>query len=69
MNPHLVPMYHGSQSNVLQNIVSCAHASDVNTVIIDGNIVVEDGALQTINEAELIRKCQEMGAIKFQNLS
>jgi len=69
MKPHIVPIYHGSQSNVLQNIVSCARASDVSTVIIDGNIIVEDGALRTINEQKLIRKCQEMGSTKFKNMS
>ena len=48
-------------SNVLQTITSCVNASDIDTVLVDGKIVVEKGRLNTIDEDELLRKCQEMG--------
>ena len=68
LKPHLVPLYHGKQSNVLENLVSCARASDVDTVIIDGKIVVEKGSLCTLDEQALIKECQKIGKKRFKNL-
>jgi 5-methylthioadenosine/S-adenosylhomocysteine deaminase len=68
MRPHLVPLYSGSCSNVIQNIVSCARASDVDTVIVDGRIVVQGGKLTTIDEDRLVRRCQELGSTRFKSL-
>jgi 5-methylthioadenosine/S-adenosylhomocysteine deaminase len=48
-SPHLVPLYTGRQSNALQNIVSCAGAGDVDTVLVDGEIVVENGRLTKLD--------------------
>lgn len=69
MKPHLVPLYHGTRSNILQNIVSCARASDVDTVIVEGNIVVQGGKIRTLDETDIIQKCQELGNAKFKHLS
>ncbi len=65
--PHLVPLYHGKLSNILQIITSCVRASDVDTVVVDGKVVVENGKLNTIDENQLVRKCQEMGVKRFGN--
>jgi 5-methylthioadenosine/S-adenosylhomocysteine deaminase len=53
------------ESNIVQIITSCARASDVDTVIIDGNIVVEKGTLKTINEQRLLVHCQELAEKRF----
>jgi len=67
-NPHMLPLYHGEASNVLQNLTSCTGAADVDTVIIDGKIIVEKGKLKTIDEGALLHKCQELGESRFKNL-
>ena len=67
--PHLIPFYHGSQSNILQLVTSCVNAQDVDTVIIDGKLVAEDGRLKTIDEQSLLQKAQELGEKRFSNLN
>ncbi len=49
--PHLVPMY-----NPVSQLVYSASGSDVRHVIIDGNMIVKDRQLLTINEKELLAK-------------
>jgi 5-methylthioadenosine/S-adenosylhomocysteine deaminase len=66
MRPNIVPIYHGARSNVVQNIVSCAKAQDVDTVLVDGEIVVESGVLLRFDAAALTRAVQEEGTRIFQ---
>jgi len=40
-------------------VVYCANPSDVETVIVDGNVVVEDGRLDALDEDKLVRDAQE----------
>lgn len=47
--PHLTPMY-----DVYSHIVYAAMASDVETVIVNGKIVVNDGKLVTADESEIL---------------
>ena len=68
LKPHLIPFYHGTQSNILQLVTSCVHAQDVDTVIIDGKLVVEKGKLQTVDERSLLHKAQELGEKRFFHL-
>lgn len=42
----------------VKNLVNCATRSDVEYVIVNGEIVVEDGALTTVDEGELVREVQ-----------
>jgi 5-methylthioadenosine/S-adenosylhomocysteine deaminase len=58
--PHLYP-----HSDIVANLAYCAKASDVDTVIVDGRVVVEGGRLLTMDVAEVCREAAErFGAIK-----
>lgn len=59
-NPHMTPMLYGRHSNLISNIVYSARSSDVQTVIIDGNLVMEDRKVLTVDEAELRAQVNEV---------
>jgi 5-methylthioadenosine/S-adenosylhomocysteine deaminase len=52
--PHLYPHH-----DVVANLVYSAQAADIDTVIINGKIVMENRQLLTMNEKEVLRKVQE----------
>lgn len=52
--PHLCPMH-----NLISNLVYCGKAADVDTVIVDGRILVEKGILLHTDLAELRHRVQE----------
>ncbi|HEX3011152.1 MAG TPA: amidohydrolase [Syntrophomonadaceae bacterium] len=52
---HMTPRY-----DILANIVYSAQASDVLTVIVDGNIIMEDREIKTIDEQEVLGKCRSI---------
>ncbi len=49
--PHLTPLH-----NPYANIVYSAHGGDVNTVIVDGKILMENREVKTLNEEEVMQK-------------
>ena len=51
LKPHIYPLH-----NVVANLVYCAKASDVETVIVDGRIVVENRRMSGVDTAELCRR-------------
>jgi len=55
-NPHSTPLY-----NYYSHLVYSAKSSDVNTVIINGKVIMKDKQLLTINENEVIEKAVEYG--------
>jgi len=55
--PHLTPAF-----NPVSHLVYTAQGSDVETVIIDGEIVMENRIVKTLNEEEIIRNANERGA-------
>jgi 5-methylthioadenosine/S-adenosylhomocysteine deaminase len=68
MKPHLVPLYHGERSNLLANLVTCARAQDVDTVVAGGRVVVEHGRLLTLDEHALVERCQRLAEKRFGDL-
>jgi len=54
--PHLVPVV-----NPVSTVVYCVRGADVETVIIDGNVVMEDRRLTTIDESELVGMAKREG--------
>ena len=54
--PHLVPV-----RNPISNLVYAASGSDVDTVIIDGRIVMEGRKLKTLDEEKIVEEAQRVG--------
>jgi len=50
---HLTPRH-----NLYANLVYSAHGSDVDTVIVDGNVLMEKRKVKTLDEVEVIKKAQ-----------
>jgi len=57
--PRLTPVHFGEYSNILQHIVYAAHGDDVDTVMIDGRIVMEKKRLLSVNEREVTERATE----------
>jgi 5-methylthioadenosine/S-adenosylhomocysteine deaminase len=57
---HLSPLVRGAHDNLIPLVVWCAHGSDVETVIVDGAIVVEARRLLTVQEDAIIAKAQSV---------
>ncbi|MCK5511309.1 MAG: amidohydrolase family protein [Thermodesulfovibrionia bacterium] len=51
--PHLVPMY-----NVYSHIAYCMRPSDIETVMVNGKIVIDNGKLTTLDESEILSKAR-----------
>jgi len=51
--PHLLPMY-----DIYSHIAYCMRSSDIDTVMVNGKIVVENGNAVTIDEDEVLRKAK-----------
>ena len=49
--PHIAPVH-----DPIGSLVYCAHGSDVDTVIIDGRVVMERGEVKTIDEGEILER-------------
>ena len=52
--PHLIP-----DINAVSNLVYSAHGEDVDTVIIDGKMVMEDRVVKTLDESRILREADE----------
>ena len=57
--PRLTPVITGKYSNILSHLVYAAHGDDVDTSIINGEIVMEKRQLKAVDEAEIIQKATE----------
>jgi len=54
--PHTVPRH-----DIIQSLVYGARGSDVDTVIIDGKIVMKDRVIEKFNEMEIVEKAEKAG--------
>lgn len=57
--PRLTPVHSGKYSNIIQHIVYAAHGDDVETVMIDGKIVLKEKKLRTLDESEIVKRATE----------
>jgi 5-methylthioadenosine/S-adenosylhomocysteine deaminase len=55
--PHLVPDH-----DIVPLLVYCGRGSDVETVIVDGRVVVQGGRPLLVDEAEVVREARAVGA-------
>ena len=53
--PDWIPRY-----NPIQNLVYSASGSSVETVVIDGNIIMEHREIKTVDEEMVLRRCQDL---------
>ncbi|HZK43270.1 MAG TPA: amidohydrolase [Syntrophomonadaceae bacterium] len=53
---NMIPNY-----DLMANIVYAAQASDVDTVIIDGQIIMENRIIKTLNEQEVLSRARQIG--------
>lgn len=60
-SPHLTPLILGPHSNLLSHLAYSAHGDDVDTVIIDGRLVMKERRLLTIDEPKLVAEVNEKG--------
>lgn len=52
--PHLIPLH-----SIYANIVYSAHASDVDTVIVDGKILMENRHVKTLDEQAVMERAEK----------
>lgn len=57
--PHLTPLAKGRHSNINALLVFSCSALDVETVFIDGKVILKNGELQTMNEKEIITRVND----------
>jgi 5-methylthioadenosine/S-adenosylhomocysteine deaminase len=53
-SPHLTPVY-----DIYSHIAYCMRPSDIETVMINGRLVLENGNPLTLNEPEILEKARE----------
>jgi 5-methylthioadenosine/S-adenosylhomocysteine deaminase len=56
--PELRPLITRPRSNVIFNLVYYATGADVETVVIDGEVVMEDRVVRTLDEASVLARLQ-----------
>jgi 5-methylthioadenosine/S-adenosylhomocysteine deaminase len=58
--PHMTPILSEPVPNVAPNIVYSARGDEINTVIVNGEIIMEDGEVKTMNEQDVINEAQKV---------
>jgi 5-methylthioadenosine/S-adenosylhomocysteine deaminase len=67
--PHLRPLITTPRSNVVFNLVYYATGADVDTVVIDGKVVMEERRLSTVDEDEILTRLQSHAQRLWQRAS
>jgi 5-methylthioadenosine/S-adenosylhomocysteine deaminase len=52
LKPHMWPIYYESPSNIVEQLVYSARASDVITTVVDGRVLMDNFDLKTLNEKD-----------------
>jgi 5-methylthioadenosine/S-adenosylhomocysteine deaminase len=52
MKPHMWPIYYENPSNIVEQLVYSARASDVITTVVDGRVLMDNYDLKTLNEKD-----------------
>ncbi len=65
----LTKLHTTPRSDIVSTIVYAAQASDVRTVIIDGEVVLREGELTTVNESDVIAEAAQQGRLLFEKIS
>jgi len=60
--PHLLPL-----GNLINMIVYCVRGSDVETVLVNGQIIIHNGKLITLSEKEIIKEAKKIIGNKLNN--
>ena len=60
--PTLTPVHTRPMRNLVPNLVYAARGDEVDTVVIDGQIVVDQGRLMTAEEEDIVREAQQQAA-------
>jgi|CZCA01.1.fsa_nt_gi 5-methylthioadenosine/S-adenosylhomocysteine deaminase len=58
--PHMAPLLYDDYFNIVANLVFSANGADVDTVLVDGEIVVEDHKLVNVDEDFLIDRATQI---------
>jgi 5-methylthioadenosine/S-adenosylhomocysteine deaminase len=53
IKPHLSPLH-----DIFANIVYSARGSDVDTVIVDGKVLMQNRRVNTLNETDVMKKAE-----------
>lgn len=57
---HLTPFYDYAPENIYSQIVYAAKSSDIETVIINGKLVMRDRVILTVDKAKVVAKCRSL---------
>ena len=58
-SPHLWPIYYEKPSNIIEQLVYSARASDVITTVVDGRVLMDDRKLRTVDLEAVFAMVQE----------
>ena len=53
-------------NNIINNLVYCANSGNVETVIVNGNLIMEKGTILTVNEEEALDEAEAYAQKRFQ---
>lgn len=56
--PHMWPVFYQNPSNVVEQVVYAAKATDVVASVVDGRVLMEDGRVRTLDEAAAFEQVQ-----------